>query len=116
MGNYLKPDTKSVTWKPKVKILQIIAIKTHQKNIPNNIRIHVPMKGCVSFVSELKTTCISHLDLHFIHIEQYHLPNMKIRQIQNFILICAIMPEKSSFTTVKQARLCLSRKTLNKIE
>ena len=36
-------------WKPKVKTFQIIA-----ENIPNNIRIQVPMKVCMVFMSELE--------------------------------------------------------------
>ena len=52
-----------MTWKPKVKIFEIIA-----KQIPYNITFRVPMKVCMSFMSDLKRY-ISGFDLDLIQIE-----------------------------------------------
>ena len=104
MGNSLKLDTKLWCGNQEWKTFQIIFLL----NIPNNIKIHVPMIGCMLFMSELKKTFIP-VDLDLIHIEQYHLRHIKIRHIQNIVLICATIPYKILLITIKQTRLCLSR-------
>ena len=51
----------------KLKTFQIIAIQ-----IPNNIKIHIPMKDCGLFICHSLNKYISPFDLDFMHIEQCH--------------------------------------------
>ena len=55
----------------KVKNFQIIA-----KDI-NNIRIRVPMKGCILFMSEMGEEKKLPFDLDVMHVEQYHSRKLK---------------------------------------
>ena len=81
----------------------------NRKTFPNNIRIYVSMKVCTLLICQELKKKVSPFDLDLIHIDPYHARNMKIRHIQNIILICTRMPNKISLITVNEWG-CLSRK------
>ena len=84
-------------------------METKSENLPNNskknlnnIRIQAPVQGMyVIHMSKLEKE-MSTFDLDLMHIEIYHSCKMKIRHIQNIILICITMSNKILLIKEKQ--------------
>ena len=82
-------------------------------DIPNNIRIRVPMKVWMLFICHSWTKKVTFWFRSYPYWAIIH--NMKIRRVHNIILICMTVPNKIWLITFKQTRLWVSRKKVWKI-